>query len=66
LGSCPGKREDYHIDHIFPLSAFDFDDEEQIRLALRPENHQWLKKGENLKKSAKYNEEEFFRFLEKK
>jgi len=54
LGKCPGNLKDYHIDHIKPLSLFDFDDLEQIRLAFKPENHQWLLKEENLKKSNKY------------
>jgi len=58
LGPCPGNREDYHIDHIFPLSAFDFNIEEQVKLAFVPENHQWLKKEDNLSKNAKYNKDE--------
>lgn len=52
LGPCPGKREDYHIDHIIPLSAFDFDDPEQIKAAFAPENHRWCLVEENL---SKYN-----------
>jgi hypothetical protein len=55
LGPCPGEREDYHIDHIIPLSAFDFDDLKQIRIAFAPVNHQWLKAKDNLKKGAKYD-----------
>lgn len=50
LGPCPGKREDYHIDHIIPLSLFDHTNPEQIKIAWAPENHQWLEKKENLKK----------------
>lgn len=53
LGPCPGKLEDYHIDHIVPLSSFDFDDLEQIKKAFAPENHQWLTKEDNLKKGNK-------------
>lgn len=57
LGPCPGERKDYHIDHIKPLSLFDFSDLEQIKLAFAPENHQWLKSEENLKKGDKYDGE---------
>lgn len=55
IGPCPGNREDYHIDHIKPISLFDFDNPEQVRLAFAPENHQWLTKKENLQKGAKYS-----------
>ncbi len=65
LGPCPGKRGDYHIDHIFPLSAFDLNCEEQIKLAFAPENHQWLKKKDNLSKNAKYNKDELNEFTRK-
>lgn len=63
LGSCPGNRENYHIDHIFPLSAFNFDDPKQVKLAFAPENHQWLTKEENLDKRAKYDKEKFQEYL---
>jgi len=53
LGSCPGKWGDWHIDHIVPLSFFDFDDPEQIKKAFAPENHRWVTAAENLKKGAK-------------
>jgi len=56
LGPCPGKRSEYHIDHIKPLCMFDLTDINQIRLAFSPENHQWLKKEDNLKKGGKYND----------
>jgi len=54
LGPCPGDRADYHIDHIRPLCSFDFNDEDQIREAFAPENHQWLLAKDNLKKGGKY------------
>lgn len=54
LGNCPGKREDYHIDHIIPISAFDLNDPIQIKEAFTPENHQWLLAKENLSKSDRY------------
>ena len=50
LGPCPGDRKDYHIDHITPISSFDFDDPEQVRQAFLPENHQWLLAEENISK----------------
>lgn len=65
LGPCPGEREDYHIDHIIPLSVFNFNDDKHIKLAFSPENHQWLKKKDNLIKSAKYNKEEFDNYINK-
>lgn len=54
LGSCPGNRENYHIDHIKPLSSFDFNDLEQIKEAFAPENHQWLMAEENLQKGNRF------------
>ncbi len=65
IGPCPGNRGEYHIDHIFPLSAFDLDDQDQIKLAFSPKNHQWLKVEENLRKSDKYDKKEFSSFLKK-
>lgn len=64
IGQCPGGCGEYHIDHIFPLSAFDFNDPIHIKAAFAPENHQWLTKEENLSKSAKYNEEELKKLFE--
>jgi hypothetical protein len=53
LGPCPGDRRDYHIDHIIPLCSFDFDNKEEIKKAFAPENHQWLRKEDNLSKNRK-------------
>lgn len=53
LGKCPGSQKDWHIDHIRPLSSFDFNDTSQIRLAFSPENHQWLPALKNLSKGKK-------------
>lgn len=50
LGPCPGDRKDFHVDHIIPLSMFDFDDPEHVRLAFAPENHRWLPRSENFRK----------------
>ena len=53
LGKCPGKREDWHIDHIKPLSSFDMTKENDIIRAWSPDNLQWLSAKENLKKGNK-------------
>lgn len=63
IGPCPGNREDYHIDHIFPLFAFNFNNIKHITIAFSPENHRWLKKEDNLKKGKKYNRQNFKEFL---
>ena len=64
LGPYPGDLKDYHIDHIFPLSAFNFDDPIHIKAAFAPENHQWLLAKENISKSNKYDKIEFNNYLE--
>ena len=69
IGHCPGDRSLYHIDHIRPLCSFNFINKdgtqnlEQIRLANRPENHQWLLSEENLSKNGKWGTEEQVRYL---
>ncbi len=53
LGAHPntrGIKGDFHIDHIIPLSVFDLNDPEQVKLAFAPSNHQWLKAKENISK----------------
>lgn len=47
IGPCPGPRDQYHVDHIIPISLFDHDDVEQVLLAWAPKNHQWLTVTEN-------------------
>ena len=60
LGHCPGDRKLYHIDYIRPLSSFNFINKdgtqniEQIKLANRPDNHQWLLAKDNLSKNGKW------------
>ncbi|MFA5240631.1 MAG: hypothetical protein WC476_13125 [Phycisphaerae bacterium] len=49
LGERPSK--DHHIDHIIPLSAFDLNNPEEIKLAFAPENHQWLESATNFRKT---------------
>lgn len=51
LGPCPGDLRDWHVDHIRPVCSFDLLDDDQVRLAFAPENHQWLPREENLRKS---------------
>lgn len=63
MGECPGKREDYQVDHIIPLCAFDFDDPVHVTAAFAPQNHQWLSKEDNLLKSDKYNKEDFIKYI---
>lgn len=64
LGSCPGNREEYHIDHIIPISAFDLNDAEQVKKAFAPENHRWLLSVDNLSKGNKYEKEQLIKYLE--
>ncbi len=53
LKPFPRDRENYHIDHIIPLSWFDFNNSQEIKWAFAPENHQWLTARENINKSNK-------------
>jgi len=50
-----GNRPDssFHLDHIIPLAAFDFNNLDHVRLSHLPENLRWLEKKENLKKQDK-------------
>ena len=54
LGSPP--TDGYDIDHIIPVSLFDHDDKEQVRLCWTPENLQWMEHIENLSKSDSFSE----------
>jgi hypothetical protein len=65
LGPEPNDNNEYQIDHILPLSAFNFDNPVHIRAAFAPENHRWLSKEENLSKNDSYNKEEFEKYLTK-
>lgn len=62
LGCPPNDGETYHIDHIFPLIAFDFSDESEIKMAWLPENLQWLKAQDNLTKSDSFDQQAFETF----
>lgn len=61
LGSRPG--DDYEIDHIMPLAAFDFNNPIHIKAAFAPENHQWLPRKDNLSKSDRHDKDEFDVYL---
>ncbi len=50
LKPFPKDIENYHIDHIIPLSFFDFNNPQEIKWAFEPENHQWLTIKQNLEK----------------
>ena len=65
LKPFPKNIENYHIDHILPLCAFDFNNPIHIKAAFAPENHQWLKKEDNMKKNRKYNKTDFINYIKK-
>lgn len=49
----PKPSENHTIDHIVPLSLFDFSNIIHIQAAFLPENHQWLLDSENFSKGNK-------------
>lgn len=51
LKPFPPNIKEYHIDHIIPLSLFDFNNPIHIKKAFLPHNHQWLKIKDNLEKN---------------
>ena len=48
-----GNERLFHIDHIRPLSSFDLEDPEQLRIAVRWDNLQILSVVDNLAKGAR-------------
>lgn len=50
LKPFPKDIQNYHIDHIIPLSRFDFNNPEHIKKAFSPSNHQWLTAMDNMEK----------------
>jgi|GEM_PF-3397249 len=60
------KHEQWHIDHIFPISAFLKYKIYDIRLINSLDNLQPLTKSENSQKHAKYDKAEFEQWLKKK
>lgn len=63
LSPFPQNIEEYHVDHIFPLCAFDLSNPIEILAAFAPENHQWLKAMDNMIKNNKYNKKDFDKYL---
>lgn len=51
LGHRPSK--DHHLDHIIPLSRFDFSNDSHVYWCNHPENLRWLEKIQNLRKHKK-------------
>lgn len=49
LGEKP--EGNFHIDHIIPISVFNLDNPEHVRLSHHPENLRWLDSVENIRKS---------------
>lgn len=54
VGPCPGPRDEWHLDHIQPISSFNWDDPDTPKKAFAPENHQWLLVDDNLSKGAQW------------
>ena len=54
LKPFPEDLSKYHIDHIKPLFSFDLTNQEEVKKAFAPENHQWLLAGDNQSKGGKY------------
>lgn len=63
LEPFPERLSEFHIDHIFPLVAFDLNDLRQVAAAFAPENHRWLTKQVNLSKNDAYDEQAFRKYL---
>lgn len=54
LKPFPKDIENYHIDHIIPLSWFDHNNKEEIKWAWEIENLQWLRKELNWSKNNRF------------
>lgn len=52
LKPFPKDIQNYHIDHIRPISSFNMNSLENIKKAFAPENHQWLPAKDNMRKSG--------------
>ena len=53
LKPFPKDIKNYQIDHIIPLSLFNFDNLKHIEKAFLPSNHQWLTAKQNMEKGNK-------------
>jgi hypothetical protein len=60
------KDDSWHLDHIFPVSAFYYHGIKDIKLVNALDNLQPLSQIENNKKSGNYDKEEFYRYLLRK
>ena len=60
----PKPDGDYHIDHIFPITAFDLNSPDHIQLCWHQDNLQWLDGRLNESKNNNYNREEFGKYSE--
>ncbi len=49
----PRPSDDCHLDHIIPMSLFNFDIKEHVQLCNCPENLRWVHWEENLEKADK-------------
>lgn len=63
LGQKPQDGKQYDIDHIFPVSAFDLENPEHIRLCWHPDNLQWMEHIENIRKNDNYDKEAFEKYI---
>lgn len=54
---------DYHLDHILPVSAFDFTDPFQVWACNHKNNLQWLESKKNISKKDKFCKEELSKYL---
>ena len=61
IGERPSTR--HHLDHIFPVSAFDFTDPFQVWACNHKNNLQWLESEKNISKKDKYCKEKFSKYL---
>ena len=63
IGPPPGPG--YHIDHIFPISAFDLSDTTHVKICYHPSNLRWIPAKENIMKSSHFNQNDFLEFFER-
>ena len=63
--STIGERPegDYHLDHILPQVAFDYNDPFEVWACNHPKNLRWLPAKENISKGDKYKEEDFLDYI---
>lgn len=59
VGERPGSGKDWHLDHIIPISIFDLDNPEHVKLSNIPENFRWFPGRLNESKGKCYIKEIF-------